>query len=581
MTEPNVLITFVIAVGVAAVGAVLAVRLKQSPILGFILGGLVIGPHTPGFVGDQQAVGALADVGVILLMFAIGVHISVPQLLKSGRVAILGASIQIIATIAICYAIAHALGMPPLEAMFVGSFISNSSSTVLIKVLEERGEADSSHGRLCLAWLTIQDLSTVILIVVLTAVSTGGNDVLQHVGLSMFKACLFLGVVLAVGPYLLPRLFSRIAALQSRELFLLTAAACALTVAAVATKFDLSVALGAFVAGIVVSESDFAHEILGQITPLRDLFAALFFVSVGMLVDPGFVLRHLPLVLLMMGLIILLKGALSAGLALLLRTPLRTAILAGVALAQAAEFSFLMARLGLSLNAITEETFSLLLAAAAGSIVLAPNLQTLASPVAAWAELKLPEPSYARQPHVLAETAALRGHAIICGYGRVGAIIGDALRRRRFPFVVVEQDYDLVKQLDAEQIRAIFGRADNPKVLEHAGLQRARIVMIAIPDPIAVRRIVDYAREANPELDVVARSHYASEYAALRERGVSEVVLGEMELALEMTRAALHRFGVGNLEIQAFLHRIRLHQGLDVPQSRRSARPRSDTTGKQ
>ena len=572
MTEPNVLLTFVIAVGVAAVGAVLAVRLKQSPILGFILGGLVIGPYTPGFVGDPNAVNALADVGVILLMFAIGVQLSVPQLLRSGRVAILGASIQIVVTIAISYLVGRALGFPPLEAMFFGAVISNSSSTVLTKVLEERGEADSSHGRLALAWSTIQDLSTVILIAVLTAVATGGNGVVQHVGWSLLKAGLFLGFVLAVGPQLLPRLFSRVAALQNRELFVLTAAACALTVAAIATKFELSVALGAFVAGIVVSESDFAHEILGQITPLRDLFAALFFVSVGMLVDPGFVIRHLPLLLLMMSLIILLKGVLTAGLARALRTPVRTAVLAGIALAQAAEFSFLLARLGLSLDAISGETFSLLLAAAAGSIVLAPNLQSLAIPLATWAERKLPEPRYAQQSEAIAEVAGLRGHAIICGYGRVGAIIGDALRRRSFPFVVVEQNYDVVKRLQAEKIRVVFGRADNLKLLEHAGLQRARIVMVAIPDPIAVRRIVDYAREARPDLDVVARSHYASEYTALRERGVSEVVLGELELALEMTRAALHRFGVGNLEIQAFLQRIRLHQGLEVANSRRTPR---------
>jgi CPA2 family monovalent cation:H+ antiporter-2 len=255
--------------------------------------------------------------------------------------------------------------------------------------------------------------------------------------------------------------------------------------------------------------------------------------------------------------IIVVKGLLVSGLVLVFGYPVHTALLTGIALAQSAEFSFLLVGRGTDLGAITSATFSLLLAGVAASIILAPSLHAVAEPLASWLEARLPESALARLPQAEDTTPVLRGHAVICGYGRVGQLIGEALGRRSFPFVVIEQNQRLVQQLRTQHIPTLFGRADNLVLLERANLAQARILTIAIPDPLTVRRIVDYAQQLNPQLDIVARAHSPVEHAFLRSRNVAEPVMGELEIALEMTRAALNRFGVGTLEIQAFLQRMR------------------------
>jgi monovalent cation:H+ antiporter-2, CPA2 family len=383
MGHTGLLVTLVFAVGVAVVGAVLAARLGQSVILGYILAGVVIGPYTPGFVGDPTAVKDLADVGIILLMFTIGVHLSVRDLVRAGTVALVGGVAQVLVTVGVGYAVGLALGWPSAQALFFGAVIAISSSAVLSKIIEEHGDGDSEHGRIALAWSTVQDLATIALVVVLSAVAGTGSNLLTDLLMGTGKALLFLAILIPLGLIVLPRLFERVAALQSREVFVLLVAAVALGIAYASSFFGVSLALGAFVAGIVVGESDLSHQILGAILPLRDIFAALFFVSVGMLVDPAFVARHWPLVLLTVALIVLLKGALVAGLVALFRYPARTALFAGVLMAQAGEFSFLLARLGADLHAVSSALFSLMLAGAVVSIVLAPTLYRAAAPLTA------------------------------------------------------------------------------------------------------------------------------------------------------------------------------------------------------
>jgi monovalent cation:H+ antiporter-2, CPA2 family len=277
-----------------------------------------------------------------------------------------------------------------------------------------------------------------------------------------------------------------------------------------------------------------------------------------MFVDPGFVIANLPLVLIAVGLIVVAKGVLVVAISVLFRYPIRVAILIGITLAQSAEFSFLLASLGADLGAITSETFSLMLAGAVISIILAPTLHQYGAPLAAWVSKWFPESDLSRMPASSDTMPEFRAHAVICGYGRVGRVVGEALKRRGLPFVVIEQDRAIVQRLRDEGINALYGTADNSLLLERAQLDRARMLIIALPDALATRQIVEYARSLNDRIEIVARTHSASESRFLQQRGVDEAVFSELELALELTRFTLHRFGVGTLEIQALLQRLRL-----------------------
>ncbi len=567
MDQTTLLVNLGVALGAGLVGAYIANRLGQSVILGYILGGVAIGPYTPGVVGDRESVEALANIGIILLMFALGMRLSVRQLLRVGRVAVLGGALQVLVTIGIGYLIGRALGWDWLPALFFGAVVSNSSSTVLGKVLDERGEAGSIQGRIGLAWSTIQDLSTIILVVILSTLSTGGNSLASDLFWPTLKAAAFLVVLIPVGSRVLPWIFERIIApARNREIFVIAVAAFALGTAYLSSLFGLSLAIGAFVAGVVVSESDIWHQILGEIMPLRDIFAGLFFVSIGILVDPMFVLRNLPLVLVVLVTIVVIKGLLVTGITLLFGYSLRTAMLTGVTLAQSAEFSFLLAGVGIDLGAITSAIFSLFLAGTTLSIVLAPALHELAPPAIDWIEKRLPEPKPAHHPVLGAPAIPLRGHAVICGYGRVGQVVGEALGRRRFLFVVIDHDQEIVQRLRKGGITALMGAADNPVLLDRAQLGGARILVVAIPDALASRRIVDYALQYNPNLEIAVRTQSLTERTFLQTRGVTEAVMGELELALEITRFALCRFGVSALETQALVQRLRLELAPDGEQ---------------
>lgn len=534
MSDPNLLVNLVYALGVAVVGATIAIRLGQPAIVGYIIGGIAIGPHTPGFVGDIVAVEALADIGVILLMFAIGVQLSLRDLLQVGRVASAGGILQVAALIAAGYAVGTALGWPDIEALFFGAFISNSSSTVLSKVLNERGELDAPHANLSLAWSSVQDFSTVALVVILTSLATGEGGLGGTILVSLFRALLFLALLVPLGLKVLPWFLERLAGLHSRELFVLAVAALALGAAYVSSLFGLSLALGAFVAGVVVGESDLSHQILGAVSPLRDVFAGMFFVSVGMLANPGFVVGHAGSVLGAVSLIVLVKSGLVAAILGLAGHPFRTALLTGVGLAQSAEFSFILARVGAGLGVVSAEMFSLMLSAAAVSIALSPYLIRSAAALAARIE-RLSGPGEGPKTPV----PALKDHTVICGFGRVGRVICQSLAQGGHPFVVIEQDQRLVRELLGQGIPAITGYADSAAVLEQAGLERARVLVIALPDALAVRQVVDYCRRLHPGLPIVARTHSEEELEYLHRLGVNDAVLGERELAAEMVRCTL------------------------------------------
>ena len=555
MTDSGLLVTLALALIAATIGAAVAVRLGQSAILGYIVVGVLIGPYTAGPVAEPGTVAALADIGLVFLMFAIGLELSIGDLARVGRVAVIGGSIQVLALVVIGYLVGLALGFGQLESLFFGAFISQSSSMVMAKILGERGELDTRHGHLVLGWATLQDISTVVLVVVLGGLALGG-DLVSNLGLAIGKAVLFVAILLPVGLKVLPWALGHVARLRNREVFVLSVVAVALGTAYASEFFGLSLALGAFLAGLLVSESDISHHILGELAPLRDVFAGIFFVSVGMLVDPAFVVMAFGLVAIAVVLVVIVKGAMIAGLSRLLGMPGRTAALAGIALAQSGEFSFLLARLGVDAGVVGQQMFSLMLASAGVSIAMAPTLHRFAPALLRRTDRLL---SGRHPPPVLPEGGpeALGRYAVLCGYGRVGRLVADALERRGLPYLVIEVDPRVCSMLRERGVPVVQGLAESSYIRNRANLDHAQVLIVTLPDPFALQQVVHHVRADHPRLPIIARARTAAERAFLQGEGVSEIVVAETEVALEMARYTLGRLGVSAAETAAIVRGLR------------------------
>jgi CPA2 family monovalent cation:H+ antiporter-2 len=555
METPDLLVALTTTLIAAAIGGAVAVRLRQSAVVGYILAGVAIGPRTPGLVADIEIVNSLADLGVIFLMFSIGVQISFKEIRRVGPLVAVGGTAQVAASVAIGWAIGTALGWSSLEALFLGAFTSISSTAIAGRILGERGETESEHGVITVGWLAVQDLLTIVLIVLLSALSGEGG--IEDIGLAVGKGVLFIALVIPIGSRVVPRLFEVIAASRRRELFTLGVVAVTLGTAALGSFFGISLALGAFLAGTLIADSDLSHQVMGEAVPFRDVFAGLFFVSIGMLVDPAVIVGSLPLLLLLLLLIGPMKAILVTALGAVFRYPLRSSALAGILLAQSAEFSFLLARIGTQgpRPVLSEELFGLLLTSAALSIVFAPaayqygrrgidRLQNRLAPHD-WEEAIPADPAHSRRI------------AVICGYGRVGRLVATALQRRGFEFVVVDESPQAVREAREAGIVALRGNVENRVVLDRAPIERATVLVVAVPDPVTTRYVVDTVRRRHPRLPIVARTHSGSERAVLRQLGATVVVVGEVELALEMTRFTLRQFGVSGPELTSLIEGLR------------------------
>lgn len=537
MQDGGLLVHLVTALGAALIGAAIALRLRQPLILGYIGAGVAIGPFTPGIIGQADAIAQLAELGIVFLMFVIGVQLSLRELLRASRIAIGGGLLQVAVMIGIGFLVGRALGWSPIQAYTFGAVISNSSSTVLGKILSERGELDSRHAQLGLAWSSVQDISTVALVAILAFLSPDSSDVGPLLG----KAALFFLVLLPLSFWILPRILRRATAMRSREFFALAVVTVALAMAGGASLLGVSLALGAFLTGIVVGESDLAHRILGDAIPLRDIFSGIFFVSIGMLLDPRVLVHSWVLVLLAVGLIIVVKGAVTAVIAQWLGSSPRLAVLIGAGLAQSAEFSFLLARIGLEEGALTTPIFNLLLTASIVSIIAAPLVNNLAPVLLRWVQRVPPGVGAVTES---AGAPPIEHHAVVCGYGRVGSIVCALLEQHEKPYVVIEEDLRTVESLQARGVSTLFGDAGLPDVLERAHIRTADLLILCIPERMAVRRALEYARQVSRETTVLARTHSYEDRSFLMDKGADEAVLGEMELALELGRRALLRLGV-------------------------------------
>jgi CPA2 family monovalent cation:H+ antiporter-2 len=541
--------TLAAAFGLALVLGFMAERLKLPALVGYLMAGVVIGPATPGFVADVKIAGELAEIGVMLLMFGVGLHFSFRDLIAVRRIAVPGAVLQIAAATAMGAAAGLAWGWPLGGALVFGLALSVASTVVLLKALETRGALDSTNGRIAIGWLVVEDLAMVLVLVLLpplAGLATGGGDVSGvwiAIGRTLVAVAVFIALMLVVGRRLFPWILWQVTTTGSRELFTLCVIAAAIGIAyASAMLFGVSFALGAFFAGMVLRESQFSHRAATESLPLRDAFAVLFFVSVGMLFDPAVLVEHPWPVLATVGIIVLGKSIFAALLVLLLRYPLNTALTVSASLAQIGEFSFILAGLGVSLGLLPDEGQSMILAGALISMALNPFVFSAMDPLQRWLrERSQIARNLERRDDPLAELPMstdrtfLTNQVVIVGFGRVGRSIASALKEKAIPFVVVESNRELVERLRGEDQAAVFGDAVWPETLVQAHVAEARMLVIATPETIQVRQMVHTARTLNPGIAVVVRSHNEAEAELLARDSSARVFVGESELARAMT----------------------------------------------
>ena len=584
-----------ISVGLVAafIGGVIASRLRLPPIVGYLLAGIAVGPFTPGFVGDAEIAPQLAELGVILLMFGVGMHFSIRDLLAVRRIALPGAVGQITVATLLGIGVASFWGWSFGAGLVLGLALSVASTVVLLRALIDGDLLDAIHGRIAVGWLIVEDLFTILVLILLPVVavplggvalggSAAGGSVLVTLGLALGKLALFGALMFFVGTRVVPWLLVQVSRHGSSELFTLAVLAMALGIAfGAASLFGVSFALGAFVAGLVVSESELSHRAATDAVPLRDAFAVLFFVSVGMLFDPAFLLQEPLKILAVVAIIVFGKALAATMIVLVVGYPLRTGLVVAAGLAQVGEFSFILAELGLSLGLLPETGRQLILAGAIVSITLNPLLFLAIEPLENW--LRARPQLAARMERSASALATLPeneehvagNHTIICGYGRVGSVVGMALERHGCPYIVIEQDHRRVEELRERNIDAIYGDAAAQSLLEHANLGTARALVVATDEALVTRQIVEHVRHDRPDLPIIARTHSWEEVEALRERGVEAVVMGELELALAMVDHTLRRCGVTEAQAEETLKDLRRRVELKYPRQMAELEPTS------
>lgn len=560
MEELSLLTSMAIVLGIALVGGI-AVRFLRLPvILGYLLSGVVIGPYGMALVEDVDEVETLATIGVVLLMFTLGIEFSLKTLKQIGKVATFGGVAQILATAGLGILVGWLLDWSIREAILFGLFISLSSTIIVLKTLMERGELGSPHGRVMIGILLVQDLSVVPMMVILPSMEESGMALLTALGWAVLKALIFLVAIFILGFWAFPWFMKRVAEVRSRELFLLTVVCLCLGSAFGAYYVGLSIALGAFVAGLLVSESDYAHQALADIRPLRDMFAVLFFASLGMLIDPGFIVKNPLEVGVVVAAIVVGKFIITSLVPKVFGYSDKTTLFVGSGLFQIGEFSFVLAALALETDLISNDLYSLTLTAAVITMLMTPFAMGLASGayhriIQTGRGARLFASSL--DPGSLEEGRQLTNHVVICGYGEVAKNLGQVLERRKFIYLVIDIDPNVINAAHERGIPCIYGDASNREILAQAELERARVMVITFPDPIATRLAVESARSINPRLNIVARIHTDEDVEKLRSLGVAELVRPEVEAGLEIIRHTLHRFGLTSQEIQYIVNTLR------------------------
>jgi len=556
----DLITTIAASLGLALVLGFLAVRVKLPALVGYLIAGIILGPATPGFVADLDLARQLAAIGVMLLMFGIGLHFSFEDLLAVRRIVLPGAIVQMTVATLLGFAVASSWGWDPGACLVFGLALSIASTVVLLRALERGGMLKSMNGRIAVGWLVVQDLAMVLVLVLIPAFSAWlggahGTDAPARAGLAgtlavtLGQVALFVALMLFGGRRLLPWFLWQVARTGSRELFTLCVIAAAVGIAyGAAELFGVSFALGAFLAGMVLGESHLSHRAAQESLPLRDAFSVLFFVSMGMLFEPDIV-AHQPLqILVVIAGIVLVSPLVAFTIVLTFRYPLNTALVVAAGLAQIGEFSFIVAGLGRSLGLLPREGEQLLIAGSLITITINPLLFRAIEPVQRWIRsrsgfaraLERSGDPLAELPMTI-DQKRLTKQVVLVGYGRVGRRIGETLIEHGIPFVVAEQNREIVERLRERGVAAVSGNAAEPAVLIQAHIARASILVVATPDTFQARKMMETARVLNPAIDIVVRTHSDEEAELLRKEGSVTVFMGEHELALGMTSHVLEK----------------------------------------
>ena len=555
----SLITTLAAGFGLALLLGFCAERLRVPALVGYLLAGIAIGPATPGFVADVGIAAQLSEIGVMLLMFGVGLHFSLRDLLAVRRIAVPGAVVQMGIATLLGMGAALGWGWTWGAALVFGLSLSCASTVVLLKALESRGSLQTMNGRIAVGWLIVEDLATVLVLVLLPPLAgmldsrAAGGDAVplwRTLAQTLLQVSAFVAIMLLAGRRVLPWLLWQVSRTGSRELFTLSIVAAAIGIAyGAAVLFGVSFALGAFFAGMVMRESQFSHRAAHESLPLRDAFAVLFFVAVGMLFEPQVVLDEPLRVLAVVAIVVVGKSIAAAALVLALRYPLNTALTVAASLGQIGEFSFILAGMGLSLGLLPAEGMSLVLAGALISIALNPFVFAAIGPISRWLlqrsalarRLDSRDDPFAELP-MSTERRCLEGQVVLVGCGRVGQRIADALRERDIPFVVADRQRGLVEDLRAQGLAAVYGDATDPAVLVQAHVADAAMLVIATHETLGVRRMVETARALNPRIEVVVRTHSEDESRLLRQERVGTIFFGDEELAKGMMAHVLRRF---------------------------------------
>lgn len=558
--DVDLIILLAVGFGMALIFGYIAARLRLPPLIGYLVAGIIISPNTPGVVGDIQLANQLAELGVMFLMFGVGMHFSLNDLLQVRRIALPGAILQIAVATVLGIGVSMFWGWSFGSALIFGLSLSCASTVVLLKALGDRGLLDSVNGKIAVGWLLVEDLVMVLALVLLPAIAVllGGHalpgtdpsqSIWATIGITLLKVTGFIAFMLIIGKRLVPIIMQFVARLGSRELFTLTVVAAAVSIAYGSyAVFGVSMALGAFFAGMVVKESDFSHRAEEETLPLREIFAILFFVSVGMLFDPRILVEE-PLRILAVVTIIMVGKTLAAmALVLFFRYPLNTALTVGASLAQIGEFSFILATLGLSLELLTADAQNLILAGALFSITLNSFIFSAIEPVQRWIRarshlarmLERSADPLAMLPDEV-DQAYLRDQVVIIGYGGVGRRITENLIQQNIKVVIAEENREIVEKLREQGIAAVSGEATEPNVLIQAHIQHARLLVISPMDILDIHRIVDISKQLNPEIQVLVCAESKEEAAVIRNENIGEVFYAKEEMAKNMSHHILNQ----------------------------------------
>ena len=561
MHDINLLINVAVALAAAFIGGLLARRIGLPTLVGYLIAGVIIGPFTPGFVGDTGTISQLAELGIIFLLFGVGLHFSLRDLWAVRVVAIPGALAQMILITALGFGLARWWGMTTASGIVLGLTLSISSTVVLLRALMDNGLLNTSHGRVAVGWLVVEDLATVLILVLLPALTEEtGVPVWQSVGLALLKAAIFAALMLIVGTRFIPWLLLSVAQMRSRELFIVIVVVITVgTAVAAAELFGVSLALGAFLAGVVVSESSTRHQVSAEVLPFRETFTVLFFVSIGMLLNPRNLLGIVWMELALTVVVVVGKAVLTFLSGFALPTPARTILVVAAGRSQIGEFSFVLAESAILAGVFTQEQYSMVLTTAIISILVNPFMFRLIKPAESllrrapglWRRLD----RHGTPPK--APTEDMSGHVVVVGYGRVGEHIVTVLGRLGIPRLVVELDIGRAIELDQQGVATLYGDAADSEVLDHAGLSRARALVVTLPDETACEVVVAAGRRQAPQLPIIARAATQHGVEQLQQLGAQDVILPELEGGLEIMRHTLLQLGYPTTYVDSYAEVVR------------------------